>query len=154
MLAERVRRNCWDKPLVGDICQPDGSRGLFNQLDEPACAQRMAAGEVHPTAPLPGTGGLVAQQESAALEQQVLAGFDAEIAGLQAEGVEAARRATRLPVRDLDWQFSDDILTLSFRLPVGAFATSVLAEVAELKPLPLESDAEQLSRTADGVSDE
>lgn len=163
VLAERVRRNCWDKPLIGDICQPDGSRGLFNQRDEPACAQRMAAGEVHPTAPLPGTGGLVPQEDSAALEQQVLAGFDAEIAGLQAEGVESARRATRLPVRDLVWLLRDDTLTLSFRLPVGAFATSVLAEVVELKPFSLEPDSEEaasgasfaeVSRSEGGVSDE
>lgn len=139
VLAERVRRDCWDKPLVGDICQPDGSRGLFNQLDELACAERMAAGEVHPTAPMPGTGGLLPQQDSAELEQQILDLFQAEIAGLQAEGVEAARRATRLPVRDLDWVLSGDMLTLSFRLPVGSFATSVLAEILELQPLPLES---------------
>jgi tRNA pseudouridine13 synthase len=112
---------------------------LFNQLDEPACAERMAAGEVHPTAPMPGTGGLLPQQDSAELEQQILDLFQAEIAGLQAEGVEAARRATRLPVRDLDWVLSGDMLTLSFRLPVGSFATSVLAEILELQPLPLES---------------
>lgn len=142
VLAERVRRDCWDAPLVGDVCQPDGSRGLFNERDDVACAERIAAGDVHPTAPMPGVGGVAAQAESAALEQQVLASFQAELVGLCEQGVEAARRATRLPVRDLRWSFSDAELLLEFRLPTGSFATSVLAELVELKvPAPVSDDA-------------
>lgn len=150
VLAERVRRDCWDTPLAGDICQPDGSRGLFNEKDEPQCAERMAAGEVHPTAPLVGLAGMLPQDLSAALEQQVLDLFPAEIAGLQAQGLESARRATRLPVRDLEWTLADDTLTLSFRLPVGAFATSVLAEIVELVPLSLEPLSALISTSQTG----
>jgi tRNA(Glu) U13 pseudouridine synthase TruD len=32
---------------------------------------------------------------------------------------------------DLEWQFGDAVLTLSFGLSRGAFATSVLREIAE-----------------------
>ncbi len=59
----------------------------------------------------------------------MLADFPAELDGLAEQGLEAARRATRLPVTDLCWQWRDDSLTLTFSLPAGAFATTVLAEL-------------------------
>lgn len=154
VLAERVRRGVWNRYLDGDICQPDGRRGLFHGNSAPpdvgdvadpettgTCdggdgaqavldtVARVARGEVHPTAPLPGMNPMMPCGESALLEQRVLAPFEREIAGLEREGVEAARRATRLPVRDLHWTLDRDTLVLTFDLPAGSFATTVLAEL-------------------------
>lgn len=129
VLAERVRRDCWDTLLEGDILQPDGSRGLFAEQDEPAARERLAAGEVHPTAPLPGRGGMASSRACAALEQHVLAPDQPVIEALAAEGVDAARRATRLPVRGLTWHCEQQELHLDMTLPTGAFATTVLAEL-------------------------
>ena len=48
--------------------------------------------------------------------------------------MDAARRATRLPVNELQWAWGDgDVLTLGFDLPTGAFATTVLAELLETR---------------------
>jgi tRNA pseudouridine13 synthase len=127
VLAERERRGVWDQLLDGDVLQPEGSRGLFHAADEPLAAARLAAGEVHPTAPLPGVGGMASSAACAALEHEVLAPQQALIDGLIREGVEAARRATRLPVTDFVWQRDGTTLTLLFSLPAGAFATTVLA---------------------------
>ena len=127
VLAERERRGVWNRVLPGDLLQPDGSRGLFRADDDPAAEHRVASGDVHPTAPLPGRGGLQPEGEAAALEAQVLAPWQDVVAALAAEGVEAARRSTRLPVQDLHWQQQDQTLTMHFLLPAGAFATSVLA---------------------------
>ena len=127
VLAERERLGIWNQFLAGDLLQPEGSRGLFREEDEPLAAQRVSAGEVHPTAPLPGAGGMASSSACAELEQRVLAPHQTLIAALAREGVEAARRATRLPVADLSWQLDDERLTLSFSLPAGAFATTVLA---------------------------
>ncbi len=129
VLAERVRRDCWDQLLAGDICQPEGSRGLFFAREDDQATVRVASGEVNPTAPMPGNGGLVAEQDAATLEAGVLVAFNAEIAALCAEGLDAARRSTRLRVRDLSWRLDGQQLQLEFRLPAGAFATSVLAEL-------------------------
>lgn len=129
VLAERVRRDCWDSLLAGDLLQPDGSRGLFREEDEPRAAERLAAGEVHPTAPLPGAGGMASSRACAALEAQALAGEDRVIQALADEGVEAARRATRLPVTALSHEWADGDLWLTFQLPAGAYATMVLAEL-------------------------
>ncbi|EKF75128.1 hypothetical protein A11A3_05529 [Alcanivorax hongdengensis A-11-3] len=129
VLAARVEQGAWAALLTGDILQPDGSRGLFMADDEPLAGQRVAAGEVHPTGPMPGVPGMASSGACRELEQRILAPHQALIDGLCAQGVEEARRATRLPVRDLQWQQQGDQLTLSFVLPAGAFATTVLAEL-------------------------
>ncbi len=133
VLAERVRGGCWDRLLDGDLLQPDGSRGLFAAADEPDAETRLSAGEVHPTGPLPGAGGMASSGACQVLEQTVLAPWAAVIEGLAGQGVDAARRATRLPVSGLDWDSRDDTLHLSFHLPAGAFATTVLAELLETR---------------------
>jgi tRNA pseudouridine13 synthase len=129
VLAQRVKVGVWDRLLEGDILQPEGSRGLFRAEDEPHAAERLAARQIHPTGPLPGKGGLVASAAAGNLEASVLTSFESQLAGLEREGVEAARRATRLLVHDLQWQHGRDQLELSFRLQAGAFATTVLSEL-------------------------
>lgn len=133
VLAARVEQGCWNRLLDGDILQPEGSRGLFHEADEPDAAARLAAGEIHPTAPLPGAGGMASSGACARLEEQVLQPEQALVQALAQAGVEQARRATRLPVGELQWQRRDAELRLEFRLPAGAFATTVLAELLELE---------------------
>lgn len=132
VLAERVRRQCWNRPLAGDILQPEGSRGLFAEPDEPRARLRVAAGEVHPTAPLPGRGGMASSRACRELEEAVLAPHAAEVEALAAVPVDAARRSTRLLVGELQWQRRDNCMELSFSLPAGAFATSVLEELVHV----------------------
>lgn len=131
VLAERVRQGVWDCLLEGDVLQPVGSRGLFLAADEPAAAARLAACEVHPTAPLPGIGGLAPSAACAELEAAILAPFAAQLRGLEQQQVKGVRRATRLLVQDLQWQLEGNELLLAFRLPAGAFATTVLSELLE-----------------------
>jgi len=132
VLAERVREGVWDRVLDGDILQPRDSRGLFEADQDARAGERVAAGEVHPTAPLPGKAGMASSAACRRLEAGALSGCDALIGALAGEGVAAARRATRLPVNGLQWTWSGgDTLTLRFDLPTGAFATTVLAELVE-----------------------
>lgn len=133
VLAERVREQCWHRALPGDILQPAGSRGLFAADEDEHSAERVSRGEVHPTGPLPGLGGLSPTGESLALEQRALDGCEPWVEGLMRFGVEAARRATRLTVNDMNWQYQGDDLLLDFSLPAGAFATSVLAELMNVE---------------------
>ena len=134
VLAERVTRGVWNQVLEGDLLQPEGSRGLFRADEDSDAGRRVAEAEVHPTAPLPGVPGMASSGPCRDLEQQVLAPFESVIEGLCREGVEEARRATRLPVRDLQWSWrqereGEDCLELAFVLPTGAFATTVMAEL-------------------------
>ncbi|MEY1661496.1 tRNA pseudouridine(13) synthase TruD [Isoalcanivorax beigongshangi] len=136
VLAERVRQDNWQRWLPGDILQLDGRSALFQGDDDPQVAARVAAGEVHPTAPLPGDGGMSSSGLCAALEASVLAPSSAVIAALASHQVSAARRATRLPVADLqvDWE-ADQVLRVQMSLPAGAFATTVLAELVALRQM-------------------
>ena len=53
--------------------------------------------------------------------------------GLLAAGVELDRRAMRVMVDDLRWQFEEpQTLCLSFRLPAGSYATGLLRELVTL----------------------
>src|SRR5690606_1934004 len=85
VLAERVRRQCWQCALPGDILQPQGSRGLFRADEDAEAAARLARGEVHPTAPMPGAGGMASSGAGAALEDAVLAPHRALIEALAAQ---------------------------------------------------------------------
>jgi len=51
---------------------------------------------------------------------------------LERERVEAARRAMLVIPRELRWNWWDDVtVELSFWLPAGSFATSVVREILE-----------------------
>ena len=136
VLAARVRGACWDTPLEGEVWMLDGSRSVFGP--EPwsdALAARLAAFDIHPTAPLWGRGASRAQGAAAALEASALADPPAPAlrAGLEAAGLKQERRATRLRPDHLDWDWrGDDVLELRFALPPGAYATTVLAEIGEV----------------------
>lgn len=131
VLAQRVQQQSWHRALPGDILQPQGSRGLFCADDDAQAAARVVQGEAHPTAPLPGAGGMASSGAAAELEAAVLEPHQPLIQALGEQGVEAARRAMRLPVGDLHWSLAGTTLALEMTLPAGAFATTVLAELIE-----------------------
>lgn len=134
VLAERVRQGNWDRPLEGEVWMLDGSRSVFGP--EPwseALAQRLAAFDIHPSAPLWGSGELRSTDAARALETGALQG-DEQIArlraGLERAGLRQERRATRLRAAGLAWSWGDArTLRLSFELPAGSYATVVLDEL-------------------------
>ena len=136
VLARRVEDGSWEQGLEGEVWMLDGSRSVFGPepLDA-GLAGRLAAFDIHPTAPLWGRGELRSQGQARALELAVL---EDEVAqrvrqGLEAAGLAQERRATRLRPQALQWDWpGDDMLRLSFGLPPGAYATSVLAELGEV----------------------
>jgi len=140
ILAARVRDGSWNTGLNGEVFNLDGSGSIFasEALDETLQA-RVASGDIHPTAVMWGVGndkvaGDAAIIENAVVQQNPLL---TELAkGLERREVKAQRRALRLPVDDLTWQWIDEqsaeqTLVLSFTLTTGSFATSVLASLVE-----------------------
>ncbi len=131
VLAARVAAGTWDLALPGDVAQLDGRRASFRvEPDDVEIAARARVLAVHPTGPLPGRPGhaLVPGPGVQALEEAWLAPHCRWVEGLARLGVDAERRALRLPVRDLHWTLSADTLELAFELPAGGFATTVLRE--------------------------
>ena len=95
-----------------------------------ALQQRVDAGELNVTAPLPGDGELGTQGEALAFEQSCLVDQNELLALIKRERVEGARRAVLLKPQNMVWNWWDDVtLELSFWLPAGSFATSVVREI-------------------------
>ena len=112
----------------------DGSRSVFGPVPlDDTLRQRLAAFDIHPTAPLWGRGELRSIAATATLEHDALADEEslALRAGLEAAGLKQERRATRLRPQGLQWDWLDATsLQLRFDLPPGAYATTVLAELS------------------------
>ncbi len=132
VLAERVARGCWRTRLPGDVFGLDGSRAVFADDATDALDARLAAGDIHPTGPLPGAGETAPTAEAQALETAVLARNAELVRGLANARVRADRRPLRVNLRDIEYEVGGDWLRLRFSLPPGAFATSVLRELIRL----------------------
>ena len=70
--------------------------------------------------------------EALVLEQNELEHFPELTNGLIRFGLENDRRALRVNVSNLSWEFDDDILKLAFNLPAGSYATAVLREIIKI----------------------
>jgi tRNA pseudouridine13 synthase len=104
ILQQRVRDGSWNRLIPGDM-------------------------DIHPGGALWGGGEPLCSGEILSLEQSAVAPFEEFRKGLETQ-MDQARRALRLAVRDLQWEFDAQTVWLEFRLTKGGFATAVLREFA------------------------
>ncbi len=138
VVSERLFRHGRWRLMSGDALQLAGRGSWFVATDEelPSLAPRLRQGEIVITAPLPGDGETGTLRDALLFEQDCLGSQPDLLALLARERVEPARRAMMLYPADMTWSWRDDMtLQLSFALPAGCFATSV---VRELLDAPLE----------------
>lgn len=158
VLSERISAGNWQSYLRGDVLSLDGSGRCFKLADEEAgeewtdeLQQRIETLDIHTTGPLPGIisakDKYVSSGEAADIEKRVVTELDWMVAGLEAFGLQASRRALRFAAAELSWQWEQDIpalisssdaeacgnLNLAFTLPRGAYATSLLRELCQLR---------------------
>lgn len=146
VLSRRVVDGSWSLPLPGEALMLSGSHSFFvaNEIDTTILA-RIEEGDIHPSGPLWGRGDLASQSDARELEQEVLSAHNEWCVALEKAGLEQERRALRLPVQDLSWIIDAEqkVLTLSFMLDAGSYATTVLRElIAVHEPGETESLAE------------
>jgi len=134
ILGERLERGSWERVLEGEVfgfadnlslVLPERCRG-----DE---ARRVAAGSLELTAPLwGGIGALQSRDVVRALEEEIVARHPELCAGLEELGLRHERRVIRLVPENshLTWEGGDE-LVISFDLPKGTYATTVLRELVE-----------------------
>jgi len=133
VLSRRVTDQRWNSALPGDALMLDGTHSFFvaDVIDE-TLLQRLHSGDVHPTGPLWGRGEPPVRAAARALEDNVLRDYALFRTGLEQAGLDQERRALRLRVEQLNWQFGPDrSLRLEFMLPSGAYATTVLRELVD-----------------------
>lgn len=132
ILAQRIENGSWATGLAGDVLMLEGSQSVFacDDIDD-ALAQRLANYTLHPTGALYGKGDLLTQSVALQLEQNVFDAYAPLTQGLQTFGLESARRALRVNVQALTWEYDNAqaTLVLTFSLPAGSYATAVLREL-------------------------
>jgi tRNA pseudouridine13 synthase len=134
LLAARVADNSWNRFIAGDVANLDGTGSVFDVEDvDDKLRVRCAALDIHPTALLWGDG---------SADEAAPQGHDNWLRALSKARVKPARRSLRLRVMDLQWLLDDEAVTLSFGLSRGAFATSVLREIASVTDASYESAIE------------
>jgi tRNA pseudouridine13 synthase len=138
-IAERVRRNLFTTILAGDLAKKHDTGGVF-WVENPAAEQpRCDRKEISWTAPMFGAKMKAAKADAALLEEEVFrkSGLTTDL--LRRHGVEGTRRMGRL-VPEVEVSPHPEGLTLSFGLPAGGFATTILREF-------MKDDVEDAERT-------
>ncbi len=134
ILSERIKDDTWNKAVQGDVFMLDGSNSCFSEDVDDEIIQRLQNQELRITGALWGRGELGSQNEIAELENKIASEFKTLCEGLEKHGLKQERKALRLSVKDLDYSFIDKgVLCLTFSLPAGAYATSVLSEIGSFR---------------------
>lgn len=108
VLAQRIAQGLWGRTLAGDVMDEAG----------------------RPTGPLWGRGRVSSADEAQALENSVAARHATLCDGMEHAGLDQERRALVASPQELRWDWPQpDQLVLSFSLPPGTYATSVLEEI-------------------------
>ncbi len=134
VLAERIRRDDWNRIIAGDLAMLDGTQSIF-PCENPGAdiEDRVIRLDIHPTGPMPGEKGTWPTGIALALEQEVLGNWPQLTEVLKVQRVQADRRSLRLYPAELEWTFRDGELVLAFVLPPGSYATTVLREILVLE---------------------
>lgn len=137
VLAERIRDGSWNRLVEGEVAVLDGSHSWFvaDWQDEDQI-ERCGQLDIHPSGPLVGEGDSEVSGKLAELEERIFAEQRELVEGLKKFRLKAQRRALRMKVSQLEWDWPDpQTLSLSFELGQGCYATSVLRELVDYREL-------------------
>lgn len=124
-LASRVEHNSWNQWQSNDPIMLSGSQSFFKQEQwDDTLQQRLNSGDIHLGGWLPG----IDIQGPGPDKLPIL---------LQQAAIKASPRPMRLLPLNLTYEWCENTITISFELPTGTFATTVLREVANLNDLSL-----------------
>ncbi|MCV2361994.1 tRNA pseudouridine(13) synthase TruD [Paucibacter sp. DJ1R-11] len=108
VLALRVQHGLWGQTLPGDVMDAAG----------------------RPTGPLWGRAQASSSEQAQALEDGVAARHAVQCDGMEHAGLDQDRHALVACPGDMTWEWPQaDQLVLTFSLPAGTYATSVLSEI-------------------------
>ncbi len=102
---------------------------VLSQRVKQKCWLQAQRGEPRPQGPLWGRGRSSSTGPLAELESSVLADYQPWCNALEHLGLSQQRRDLQLVPEKLEWHWQERDVLLSFRLPIGAYATSVLREL-------------------------
>ncbi|MFK8077998.1 MAG: tRNA pseudouridine(13) synthase TruD [Granulosicoccus sp.] len=130
--AQRVRSDNWKQLLDGEPAVLDGSKSFFDSgtSTKSELESRIAAFDIHTSAPWWGRGATPAKSDCLEFENAALSEFAEVLTGLEKAGLAQERRALRARALELQARWvNDSTLELSFLLSPGVFATTLLCEL-------------------------
>jgi len=139
VINERINQQSFDQVAVGDVLMLAGTQSVFHldEMDE-TIKQRFIDKDIDITAPMWGAGELMTSAEPLVLEQKVAQQHDEFCQGLPRFGLKQERRRIRLSISDTDIELMpeqegnntvNNAVKISFFLPAGCYATTVLREL-------------------------
>lgn len=131
VVASRMAAGTWDRALSGEVYGfADNGTILLPEKHRGDEAERFAQGVLELTAPLWGTGELQSSSEVCEMESGIVKNFSELTAGLESAGLRQERRVLRLrPTAPNFVVLENGDLELSFDLPKGTYATTLLREL-------------------------
>lgn len=130
MISQRIEQQTFDRLINGDVLMLAGTQSVFvaDQNDD-TLAIRLAEHDVDITAPMWGAGELMTVGDAHEFEQSVAQAEQVFCQGLPRFGLKQERRRIRLTIKNGDIRVDNDVVTLSFFLPAGAYATTIMREL-------------------------
>jgi len=132
-LAERIRRGWFERLMTGDIAKKISTGGLFQVEDLQVEQPRFENKEITYTGPIYGGRMRWAGGEPGALERLILDNSGVTEENLARARLDGSRRPARLFVEGLRLDLIDTGLALSFSLPKGSYATTLLREFMKVE---------------------
>ncbi|CAG9000511.1 MAG: tRNA pseudouridine synthase D [Candidatus Celerinatantimonas neptuna] len=131
LVSARIRSGLAHQILSGDCMILSGSHSYFiaHEVDD-ELRQRLAQRDIRLSGPLVGAGKLPSEDEAYQFEMKQLEENSHWLIGLERVGLKQERRPLLVVPEELSWQIEGDSVNLSFYLPAGSYATSVIRELA------------------------
>jgi tRNA pseudouridine13 synthase len=136
VVSERIDQRSFDNLVKGDVCMLAGTQSVFvaEEADDSLKA-RLVEQDIDITAPMWGAGDLMTTDNPLALEQNIAEKNVDFCLGLPKFGLKQERRKIRLCISQTDLAVDGDTVKLSFFLPAGCYATTVLRELLAYKDM-------------------
>ena len=126
LLARRLELGLFDQVILGDWAKKHDTGGEFKVEDEAESA-RAHRFEISATLPLYGKKVRLSEAEAGRLEAETLSYYDLRWTDFTSR--RGDRRLSRFPLQEAEISPTEDGYSVSFTLPKGAFATSILREL-------------------------
>jgi tRNA pseudouridine13 synthase len=132
-VSNRLADKYYTQALAGDVMSLAGSNSFFSaQLIDETIIQRLEKRDIQLSAPMWGAGELPSMLDAAEYENRLASKYPQVSTTLKDLGLRQERRAISLYADKMTWDIKETQLNISFVLPSGSFATSVLREVADV----------------------
>ncbi|WP_434358664.1 tRNA pseudouridine(13) synthase TruD [Parasalinivibrio latis] len=131
ILAARIEAGTAATLLQGDCLLDNEERMTVAETVTPSLLESVSKGTLHITGAVAGDNALPGSGEAEAFEMAILDKEPELMALIRGNRMRQERRELLLKPQDMAWHGEGDVMTVSFSLPAGCFATAVVRELME-----------------------